>query len=86
MMPCVLTSPTRPGVRAGQSILEFSFGCMIVMVILFGLIQAVRWSMLEAAERRFDYERNLTSGTNALQQLDPNFHTIRRADLEFLRK
>ena len=64
--------------------IEFCFGCMVLMLLLFGMVQVVRWVMMDLAERRSDHDRVLVSGWNtagdAVKQLTPDFHQIRPMD------
>jgi len=73
----------------GQSTIEFTFGMVILGLIIYGLVQCFRWVMLDLTERRVDHERVLTlQGVNPAtgaqytteDQLNPNFHSIRKID------
>ncbi len=63
-----------------QSMIEFCFASAVLMLLLFGMIQTVRWIMLDLAERRFDHDDVLTKGTNVAGQLNPYFHRTRSID------
>ncbi len=74
-----------------QSVIEFCFASVVLMMLLLGMVQTVRWVMLDLAERRYDHEAVLTSGSNdpgvdASSQLNPYFHRPRPIDAALFRK
>ncbi|MEI6437117.1 MAG: hypothetical protein WCO69_00030 [Candidatus Omnitrophota bacterium] len=81
-----------------QAMIEFCFACIVLMVLVFGMIQTVRWSMVDLAERRYDHEQVLTSNTyinfgggiyetfDVEKQLNPNFHQPRPIDAALFKK
>jgi hypothetical protein len=67
--------------RRGQSVIEFTFGLIILGLMVYGLVQCFRWVMLDLAERRVDHDRVLTNNTISTEaQLNPNFHGVRKID------
>jgi hypothetical protein len=63
-----------------QTILEFCFAATILMVLVFGMVQTVRWVMMDLSERRFDHDTALLASGDAKSQLNPSFHQIRNMD------
>ncbi|MBF0386474.1 MAG: pilus assembly protein [Candidatus Omnitrophica bacterium] len=70
----------------GQSIIEFCFACAVFMLLLFGMVQTVRWIMMDLAERRYDHEAVLTAAGPLDGQLNPNFHRPRPLDAALFKK
>ncbi len=66
--------------KKAQSIIEFSFAMMVMMVMLYALIQSSRWVMMDLAERRYDHDGTLLRKGDASAQLTPNFHKARTLD------
>lgn len=73
-------------IRKAQSIIEFCFASVVLMVLLFGMVQTVRWIMLDLAERRYDHDAVLTANTDVEGQLNPYFHRPRSLDAALFRK
>lgn len=70
-----------------QSIIEFCFASVVLMFLLYGMVQTVRWIMLDLAERRFDHDAVLTDSAAGVEgQLNPYFHRSRPVDGAFFRK
>jgi len=66
----------------GQSILEFSFCIIIVVVLIQALIVIFKWSSLDYPERRIAHDQSLVTSipdnwyspsAGPLRQLDPDF-------------
>ena len=67
--------------RRGQSVIEFTFGMIILGMMVFGMVQCFRWVMLDLAERRVDHDLILTNNMISTEaQLNPNFHGVRKID------
>lgn len=45
----------------GQSIMEFSFCMVVVLLMLYGTVMVFRWTGIDLAERRLAYERSLAA-------------------------
>ena len=69
-----------------QSIIEFCFASIVLMLLLYGMVQTVRWVMTDIVERRYDHDTILVSGGDARSQLSPNFHKIRFMDAVMFQK
>ena len=78
-----------------QTIIEFCFAGIVLMVLVFGMVQTVRWVMMDLAERRYDHDSSLIRNkgphfdpsrgqlliySDAKDQLSPYFHDIRHMD------
>ena len=72
--------------RKAQSMIEFCFASTVMMLLLFGMIQTVRWIMLELAETRYDSDVLLTRGNDVQAQLNPYFHLPRPMDATLHKK
>ena len=56
---------------------------MVLMVLIYGMVQTVRWVMMDVSERRFDHDATLVQvagAGDASGQVSPNFHHIRYMD------
>ena len=49
--------------KNGQAMIEFCFGATVFMLLVAGLIQVVRWTMMNLVEGRVAYEQRLTDST-----------------------
>jgi len=74
----------------GQSTLEFTFAAFILLLLVYGLVQSVRWVIMDAADRRYYYEQamgNLTGSAGvditASEQLNPQGPKVYPPDLEY---
>ena len=57
------------------------------MFLCYGLIQTVRWVMMDLAERRVDHDQTLIrQGGDASTQLGDNFHKLRPLDAVVISK
>ena len=74
----------------GQSIIEFSVGMVVVGLIMYGMVAAFRWGMMDMAERRYDQDQalmNMITPTTPLtpslmnQILSPRVHEQRPMDI-----
>jgi len=61
-----------------QSTIEFTFVMIAILLLAYGLIRIFRWAGMDLAERRYEHERVLTSGSNAYDQLKPDFYRPKR--------
>ncbi len=76
----------------GQVTVEFTLCTVIVLVLMYGCIKALRWIGLTLAERRDAFDKTLIADINVehwpgtaspLKQLNPNFYKERKMGLVF---
>jgi len=53
----------------GQALIEFCFGATVFMLLVAGMVQVVRWTMMNLVDGRVRHERGLTVAGDAGQQL-----------------
>ena len=56
---------------------------VILCIILYGMVEVFRWGMMDLAERRYDHDAQLVTGTTAAEQLTTKFHIMRPIDAIF---
>ena len=76
--------PKRFFEKCGQSIIEFTFTMMVVLIMLYGTVMILRWVGLDFSYRRTAHERVLSDETvnpdynqpenGPLKQLEPYFY------------
>ena len=55
----IFLSCVRKKRKTGQSTIEFTFGLIVLSMIVFALVQAFRWNMMNFAEQRFDHDQTI---------------------------
>ena len=74
-------------VRRGQSIIEMTFAMVMILFMIYGLVRASRWVVLDAADRRYRYDALLRVNHDAVDdaaaQMNPAIYRVRNPDLEY---
>lgn len=80
---CYSTVDNTASGNNAQSILEAMFAIIIILFILYGLIKASRWGMIDLIDRRIRHDASLLSNNDGLNQLNPQTYRVRNPDLEY---
>lgn len=75
------------GQRA-QTILEVMFSVIIILFLMYGLVKASRFGLLDMADRRIRHDNRMltrpSTGTrDAAVQLNPSTYRVRNPDMEY---
>lgn len=78
--------------KFAQATIEFTFSFILMLILFYGIIQAIRWTGVTLAERRIQHEQSFkkTVGDNwkgydngPMQQIRSDFYQPKRMDLIF---
>ena len=59
----------------GQAIIEFTFCMIVIMIMIYGIIEVLRWTGEDIAERRITHQDVLTDAAlTPTQQVEPDFY------------
>ena len=64
--------------KKAQSTIEFTFGVIVTMFIIYSLVQVFRWAGMDLAQRRWAQDTSIVtlSGSDPATELDSNIDTI----------
>ena len=65
----------------GQSIIEFCFAMVVVILLIYGLVMVIRWVGMDLADRRIAHDRVLISGGTPEEQVRENFYRPRKINV-----
>ena len=67
-----------------QSIIEFTFTMVAMMLLFFGLVRVFRWAGMDLADRRYQHDASFHNWSlKPEEQLNPNFYKTRKIDAVF---
>jgi len=58
----------------GQAMIEFTFGMVVAILLLMGMVQVLVWTGLDLANRRLAHEQHLTRDAHGINQTEPIFY------------
>ncbi len=58
--------------RTGQALIEFCFGVTVFMLLAAGMVQVVRWTLMNLVDTRVSYDKRFLTGSDAAAQLSPS--------------
>jgi hypothetical protein len=64
--------------KKAQSTLEFTFGVVVTMFIIYGLVQVFRWAGMDLAQRRWAQDSSMVTltGQDPASELDSNIDVL----------
>jgi len=60
--------------HAGQATIEFTFGMIVTVLLLMGMVQVLIWTGQDLAKRRAGHEEHLILDVRGTIQTDPTFY------------
>lgn len=73
--------------KNAQAVIEFTFGMILVLLMVYALMSIFRWNGVSLAERRMAHENVLianveynfgSAGSSPEKQIDPYFHRSKK--------
>ncbi len=67
----------RENIKA-QSTIEFTFGVIVVMFLIYGMVQVFRWAGMDLAQRRWVQDSSITNlvGTDPSSELNSDIDIV----------